>query len=63
MEIIEPIEMLLVDVHNNDMDEDFMDDHDQVFDLTPKKALHGLRNGRPQCKPRWMLYVGIRRGP
>ena len=41
MEITEPIEMLLVDVHNNDMDDDFMDDHDQVFDLTPKKALHG----------------------
>ena len=41
MEITEPIEMLSVDVHNNDMDEDFMDDHDQVFDLTPKKALHG----------------------
>ena len=41
MEITEPIEMLLVDVHNNDMDDDFMDDHDQVFDLTPEKALHG----------------------
>ena len=41
MEITEPIEMLSVDVHNNDIDEDFMDDHDQVFDLTPKKALHG----------------------
>ena len=33
--------MLLVDVYYNDMDEDFMDDHDQVFDLTPEKALHG----------------------
>ena len=41
MEITEPIEMLLVDVDNNDIDDDFMDDHDQVFDLTPKKALQG----------------------
>ena len=39
MEITQPIEMLLVDVENNDIDDDFMDDHDQVFDLTQKKAL------------------------
>ena len=35
MEITDPIEMLLVDVNNNDMD-----DHDKVFDLIPEKALH-----------------------
>ena len=39
--ISEPMEMLLVYVNNNDIDYDFMDDHDQVFDLTPEKALYG----------------------
>ena len=41
MEITKPIEMLLVDVNSYDIDDEFMDDHDQVFDFTLEKALYG----------------------
>ena len=57
MEIIEQIEMLLVDVDNNGIDYDFIDDHAQVFDLTPRGPFMVLMlsNGRKQWKKKWML--------
>ena len=36
MEMIGPIEMILADVDNNNIDYEIMDDHTQNFDSTPK---------------------------